>query len=90
MQEVALYFFKFNVVLKLLLNLLVVRSLLFRVIMQRIEVVPVDRDSSVGIATGYGLDGPGTESPVGASFSASVQTGLGASRTIGTGFISGG
>ena len=25
----------------------------------------VDRDSSVGIATGYGLDGPGIEFPVG-------------------------
>jgi hypothetical protein len=32
----------------------------------------------VSIATGYGLDGPGIESPVGARFSAPVQTGPGA------------
>jgi len=32
------------------------------------------RDSSVGIATGYGLDGPRTESRWGARFSAPVQT----------------
>jgi len=31
--------------------------------------------SSVGIATGYGLDGPGIESQWGARFSAPVQTG---------------
>ena len=35
------------------------------------------RDSSVGIATGYGLDGPGIESRWEARFSAPVQTGLG-------------
>jgi len=34
--------------------------------------------SSVGIATGYGLDGPGIESRWGARFSAPVQTGPGA------------
>ena len=34
------------------------------------------RDSSVGIATRYGLDGPGMESQWGARFSATVQTGL--------------
>jgi len=34
--------------------------------------------SSVGIATGYGLDGPGIESLWGARFSAPVQTGPGA------------
>ena len=33
------------------------------------------RDSSVGIATRYGLDGPGIESRWGARFSAPVQTG---------------
>ena len=33
--------------------------------------------SSVGIATGYGLDGPGIEFRWGAKFSAPVQTGLG-------------
>jgi hypothetical protein len=44
--------------------------------------------SSVGIANGYGLDGPGIEIPVGARFSAPVQTGPGAhpaSCTMGTG-----
>ena len=43
--------------------------------------------SSVGIATGYGLDGPGIESRCGARFSAPVQTGPGAhpaSCTMGT------
>ena len=33
--------------------------------------------SAVGIATGYGLDGPGIESRWGARFSAPVQTGPG-------------
>jgi hypothetical protein len=32
------------------------------------------RDSSIGIATRYGLDGPGIESRWGARFSAPVQT----------------
>jgi len=44
--------------------------------------------SSVGIATGYGLDGPGDRIPEGARFSALVQTGPGAhptSCTMGTG-----
>ena len=44
--------------------------------------------SSVGIATGYGLDGPRIESRWGARFSAPVQTGPGAhpaSCTMGTG-----
>ena len=43
--------------------------------------------SSVGIATGYGLNGPGIESRRGAGFSAPVQTGRGAhpaSCTMGT------
>ena len=48
----------------------------------------VGRDSAVGIATCYGLDGPGIESRWGgAKFSAPVQTGPGAhpaSCTIGT------
>ena len=35
------------------------------------------RDSSVGIATGYGLDGPRIESRWGPKFSAPVQTGPG-------------
>jgi hypothetical protein len=48
---------------------------------------------SVGIATGYGLDGPGIESRWGgARFSAPVQTGPGAhpaSCTMGTGSFPG-
>jgi len=51
------------------------------------------RDSSVGIATGYGLDGLGIESPVGGTiFSAPVQTGPGAhpaSCTMDTGSFPG-
>jgi hypothetical protein len=49
-------------------------------------------DSSVGIATRYGLDGPGIESRWGARFSAPVQTGPGAhpaSYTMGTGCFPG-
>jgi len=38
----------------------------------------VGRDSSVGLATGYGLDGPGIESRWGAIFFAPAQTGYGA------------
>jgi hypothetical protein len=44
--------------------------------------------SIVGIATAYGMDGPGDRNPVGATLSAPVQTGPGAhpaSRTMGTG-----
>ena len=47
--------------------------------------------SVVGIATGYGLDGPGIESRWGARFSAPVQTGPGAhpaSCSMGTGSFS--
>jgi hypothetical protein len=50
------------------------------------------RDSSVGIATGYGLDGPGMESRWGARFFAHVQIGPGAhpaSCTMGTGSFPG-
>ena len=52
----------------------------------------VDRDSSVGIATRYGLDGPWIESRLGARFSAPVHTGPGAYPafcTMGTGSFSG-
>ena len=53
------------------------------------RVVWVGRDSSVGIATRYGLDDPGIESRWGgARFSSRVQTGPGAhpaSYTMGTG-----
>ena len=48
--------------------------------------------SSVGIATGYGLDGPGIEFRWEAIFSAPVQTGPGAhpaSCTMGTGSFPG-
>jgi len=48
--------------------------------------------SSVGIGTGYGLDGPGIESRWGPRFSAPVQTGPGthpASCTMGTGSFPG-
>jgi len=51
------------------------------------------RDSSVSIATRYGLAGPGIESRWGARFSAPVQTDPGshpASWTMGTGFFLGG
>jgi hypothetical protein len=49
-------------------------------------------DSVVGIATGYGLNGPGIEFRWGAKFSAPVQTGPGAhpaSCTMGTGSFPG-
>jgi len=49
-------------------------------------------DSSVGIATGYGLDGPGIESRWRARFSAPVQTDRGdhpATCTMGTGSFPG-
>ena len=52
----------------------------------------VDRDSSVGIASRYGLDGPGIESRWEAIFSAPVQTCPGAhpaSYTMVTGFFPG-
>jgi hypothetical protein len=53
---------------------------------------PITTGSSVGIANGYGLDGPGIESRWGARFFAPVQTGPGAhpaSCTMGTGSFSG-
>ena len=52
----------------------------------------VGRCSSVGIATGYGLDVPGIESRWGARFSAPFQTGFGAHPaycTMGTGSFPG-
>jgi hypothetical protein len=52
----------------------------------------VGRDSSVGIATRYGLDGPGIESRCGARYSAPVQTNRGthpASYKMGTGSFPG-
>jgi len=50
------------------------------------------RDSSVGTATRYGLDGPGIESRWGTRCSVLVQTGPGthpASYTVGTGSFPG-
>jgi hypothetical protein len=55
-------------------------------------VITEARRSSVGIATGYGLDGPGIESRWGARFFAHVQTSPGAhpaSCTMGTGSFPG-
>ena len=49
---------------------------------RNVPLIFVDRDSSVGIATRYGLDGPGIESQWGASFP--VQTGPGAHPAFNT------
>ena len=56
--------------------------------MRGLETVSVRRDSSVGIRTVYGLDGPGIESRWGARFSSPVQTvpeAYPASCAVGTG-----
>ena len=55
-------------------------------------VIIVGRNSAVGIATRYGMGGPGIESRWGVRFSAPVQTDPGAHRasyTIGTGSFPG-
>ena len=55
-------------------------------------IVSVGRDGSVGIAAGYGAKRSGDRIPVGARFSAPVQTGRGAhpaSCTMGTGSFPG-
>ena len=52
----------------------------------------MERNNSVGIATRYGLDGPGIESRWEARFSAPVQTGPGdhpTSCAMGTGYFPG-
>ena len=49
----------------------------------------VGRDSSVGIATAYGLDGPGIESRSGRNFPHSSIPALRPTHTIGTGSIPG-
>jgi hypothetical protein len=58
-----------------------------------LQFVPASKPgSSVGIVTGYGLDGPGIESQWGARFFAHVQTGPEAhpaSCTMGTGSFPG-
>jgi hypothetical protein len=65
----------------------------FTIIELHILKIPLSsRDSSVGIATRYGLDGLGIESRWGERFSALVQTGPGAhpaSYTMGTGSLLG-
>jgi hypothetical protein len=56
----------------------------------RQNIYHAGRDSSVGVATRYGIDSPGVESRGGARFSAPVQTGPGAhptSFTMGTGSV---
>ena len=45
--------------------------------MFRLLLVSAGQDSSVGVATRYGLDGPGIESRWEATFSAPVQNGPG-------------
>jgi hypothetical protein len=63
-------------------------SLFFTFLLVRI----VDRDSSVGIATRYGMDGPGNQNPVGAINPSPVQTGPAAhpaSYTMGIGSFPG-
>ena len=62
-------------------------------IIYEMTLVFVSRDSVVGIATRYGLDGPGIESRWMARFSAPVQNGPGAhpaSYTMGKGVFTGG
>ena len=61
-------------------------------ILQLVHILFSGPDSSVGIATGYGLDGPEIESRWEARFSAPVQTGHGAhpaSCTMDTGSFPG-
>ena len=56
------------------------------------EIYITSRDSSVGVATRYGLDGPAIESRWGARLSAPIQTGPGAhpaSYIMGTGSFPG-
>ena len=63
-----------------------------RIILNVCYRCPFGPGSSVGIATGYGLDGPGIKSRWGTRFSAPVQTGPGAclaSCTMGTGSFPG-
>jgi hypothetical protein len=66
-----------------------VRDCLFNIYAATLLVGP---GSVVGIATGYGLDGPGIKSRCRARFSAHIQTGPGAhpaSCTMGTGSFPG-
>jgi hypothetical protein len=91
--ELLLYFKFFPISLRLLMKY---KGLSLRVgIMKKFNFANhlhyAARDSSVGIASRYGLEGPGIESRWGARFSAPVQTGPGAhtaSYTTGTGSLS--
>jgi len=49
----------------------------------------MDWDSSVGIATRYGLDGPGTESRCGRDFLQPSRSSLGPTQLPGTGYFPG-
>jgi hypothetical protein len=72
--------------------LLYVVLLCFFLIFPVLNLSHLGRDSVVGIATRYDLDGPGIESRWGARFSAPVQTGPGAcpaSCTMGSGSFPG-
>jgi hypothetical protein len=63
-----------------------------RIIFEASATFSLGRDSAVGIATRYGLDGPGIESRWRARFSTPVQTDRGthpASYEMGTGSFSG-
>jgi hypothetical protein len=51
-------------------------------VLKYIRAGGVIRDSAVGMATRYGLDGPGIECRWGARFSAPVQTGPGATPPL--------
>jgi hypothetical protein len=65
---------------------------LLQISLQILTIYFVGRDSSVGIATRYGLDGPGIGSRWEAKFSAPVQTCPGAFLsyyTVGTGSLTG-
>jgi len=61
-------------------------NILFYIILQSI---PEGRDSSVGVATRYGLDGPGIESWWGARFFSAPVQAHPASYTMGTGSFQG-
>ena len=66
--------------------------IIHQIIQQAVVTTTMGRDSSVGIATRYGLEGPGIESRWEARFFAPVQTGPGAypaSCTMGTGSFPG-
>jgi hypothetical protein len=84
-----------NVALSLSRNSYVRAVLFLRILSEWLSRTQYRRgpDSSVGIATGYGLGGPGIESRWGARFSAPVQAGPGAhpaSCTMGNGSFPGG